>query len=283
MNSKFYGGFMYKKRLLKLSVIAALCALSIAGCGKKDTNNVENNNLTISVAPTQEVQREEPSLNKEAKKLIQFADLEKGDLIAEIIVKDYGTMKLRLFPEQAPKAVENFVTHAKDGYYDNLTFHRILEEFMIQGGDPEGTGTGGESIWETPFEDEFSDDLYPFRGALCMANSGSNTNGSQFFVVQSDETEVKRLSDLVLEKYKLSMIDYVQKGYATTITQEELDSFLTYGGTPWLTRHHTVFGQLIEGFDVLDAIATAKLADPSGMPATPVVIETVQISEYQGE
>lgn len=274
---------MYRKRLLKLSVIAALCALSMAGCGRKETNNIENNKATTTVAPTEAVKREEPSLSKEAKKLTQFAELEKGDVIAEIVVKDYGTMKLRLFPEQAPKAVENFITHAKDGYYNNLTFHRILEEFMIQGGDPEGTGSGGESIWGTPFEDEFSDDLYPFRGALCMANSGSNTNGSQFFVVHADEGEVKRLSDLVLEKYKLSMIDYVQQGYSTTITQEELESFLTYGGTPWLTRHHTVFGQLIEGFDVLDAIAATELSDPSGLPKTPVVIETIQISEYQGE
>jgi peptidyl-prolyl cis-trans isomerase B (cyclophilin B) len=274
---------MYRKKLLKLSVIASLCALSIVGCGKKETNNVEDNNSSVTVAPTEEVQREEPSLSKEAKKLTQFAELEKGDLIAEIVVKDFGTMKLKLFPEQAPKAVENFVTHAKDGYYNNLTFHRILEEFMIQGGDPEGTGAGGESIWGAPFEDEFSDDLYPFRGALCMANSGSNTNGSQFFVVQADEGEVKHLSDLILEKYKLSLIDYVQQAYSTKITQEELDSFLTYGGTPWLTKHHTVFGQLVEGFDVLDAIAATELADPSGVPITPVVIESVQITEYQGE
>ncbi len=274
---------MYRKRLLKLSVIAALGVLSMVACGKIEKNNVEGNNSVATVTPMVEKQREEPSLSKEAKKLTQFAEVKKGDIIAEIIVKDYGTMKLRLFPEQAPKAVENFVTHAKDGYYNNLTFHRILENFMIQGGDPDGTGAGGESIWRTPFEDEFSDDLYPFRGALCMANSGSNTNGSQFFIVQADENEVKRLSDLVSEKYKLSMIDYVQQGYSTTLTQEELDSFLTYGGTPWLTEHHTVFGQIIEGFDVLDAVAATKLADPSGMPVQPVIIETVQISEYQGE
>lgn len=273
---------MYRKRLLKLSIIAVLGALSIAACGKLEENTVENNNTVTTVVPKEEEPREEPSLSKKAKKSTQFADLEKGDIVAEIVVKDYGSMKLRLFPEQAPKAVENFVTHAKEGYYNNLTFHRILEDFMIQGGDPEGTGAGGESIWGTPFEDEFSDDLYPFRGALCMANSGSNTNGSQFFIVQADENEVKRLSDLVLEKYSLSMIDYVQQGYSVSITQEELDSFLTYGGSPWLTRHHTVFGQVIEGFDVLDTIAATK-HDPSGLPVNPVVIESVQISEYQGE
>jgi peptidyl-prolyl cis-trans isomerase B (cyclophilin B) len=245
---------MCKKGLVKLGIISILLMLSFSGCDKK-----------------------------EEKKLTQFAELEQGDFIAEIIVKDYGTMKIKLFPEQAPKAVENFITHSKEGYYDNLTFHRILEDFMIQGGDPEGTGAGGESIWEEPFEDEFSDDLYPYRGALCMANSGSNTNGSQFFVVQADEAEVKRIQDLVKERYKLSMIDYVLQAYATTITQEEFDGFLTYGGTPWLIKHHTVFGQLIEGFDVLDAIGAVKLADASGIPETAVVIETIQITEYQGD
>lgn len=275
---------MCKKRYLKLGLIVAVLTFSFTGCGEvKPSDQKEKVNNTITVTPTSEVQREEPSLTKQAKKLTQFSELKQGDLIAEIIVKDYGTLKIKLFPKQAPKAVENFVTHAKNGYYDNLSFHRVLDNFMIQGGDPEGTGKGGESIWKTSFEDEFSEDLYPYRGALCMANSGADTNGSQFFVVQADETEVTRLQDLVTKKYGLSLIDYVQQGYATTISQEELDSFLTYGGAPWLTRHHTVFGQLIEGFEVLDDIAATKLSDPAGIPENAVVIDTIQITEYQGE
>ena len=95
-----------------------------------------------------------------------------------------GVIKIKLFPEYAPKAVENFKTHAKNGYYDGLTFHRIINEFMIQGGDPNGDGSGGESIWGVPFEDEFSTEVLNYRGAF-MANSGPNTNGSQFFIVQN--------------------------------------------------------------------------------------------------
>lgn len=99
-----------------------------------------------------------------------------------------GDIKVKLFADIAPKTVENFTTHAKNGYYDNGIFHRVIRDFMIQGGDPEGTGMGGESIWGGSFEDEFSDKLLNVRGALSMANAGPNTNGSQFFIVQADET-----------------------------------------------------------------------------------------------
>lgn len=106
-----------------------------------------------------------------------------GEEVA-VITTNYGEIKLRLFPEVAPKAVENFKTHAKEGYYNGVTFHRVMNDFMIQGGDPQGTGRGGESIWGSSFEDEFSKDYKNLRGALSMANAGPGTNGSQFFIVQ---------------------------------------------------------------------------------------------------
>ena len=106
-----------------------------------------------------------------------------GEEVA-VISTTHGEIKLRLFPEVAPKAVENFKTHAKDGYYNGVTFHRVMNDFMIQGGDPQGTGRGGESIWGAPFEDEFSADYKNLRGALSMATAGPGTNGSQFFIVQ---------------------------------------------------------------------------------------------------
>lgn len=94
-----------------------------------------------------------------------------------------GDFEVELRPDIAPKAVENFITHSKNGYYDGLIFHRVIKNFMIQGGDPTGTGTGGESIWKKPFEDEFSPKaLFDKSGILAMANSGANTNGSQFFI-----------------------------------------------------------------------------------------------------
>ncbi len=94
----------------------------------------------------------------------------------------YGDIHIRLFPDAAPKAVENFVTHSRNGYYNNTIFHRVIRKFMIQGGDPLGDGTGGESIWGKEFEDEFSTLKQDKPYTVCMANAGPNTNGSQFFI-----------------------------------------------------------------------------------------------------
>ena len=104
-----------------------------------------------------------------------------GDITATMKTT-MGEIQILLFPDAAPKAVENFTTHAKNGYYDGLIFHRVIPDFMIQGGDPTGTGMGGESIWGKHFEDEFSPDYHNLRGALSMANAGPGTNGSQFFI-----------------------------------------------------------------------------------------------------
>jgi len=94
-----------------------------------------------------------------------------------------GKITLELFPKVAPLAVENFVTHVKNGYYDGLIFHRIIKGFMIQGGDPTGTGRGGECIWGKPFRDEFAPNVtFNRKGILAMANAGPSTNGSQFFI-----------------------------------------------------------------------------------------------------
>ncbi|MGO1971087.1 MAG: peptidylprolyl isomerase [Levilactobacillus brevis] len=172
-----------------------------------------------------------------------------------------GTIQLQLFPEQAPKTVENFVTHAQAGYYDGLTFHRVIPNFMIQGGDPTGTGMGGESIWGQPFEDEFSQELYNLRGAVSMANAGPNTNGSQFFIVQDKD-----------------MTEQMQGQMKDAGFPDEIVDAYKNGGTPWLDFRHTVFGQVISGMDVVDAIAQIK-TDASDQPATPVTMDKVTIQE----
>lgn len=100
-----------------------------------------------------------------------------------VLETNVGKIELKLYPKVAPLAVENFTTHVKNGYYNGLIFHRIIKGFMIQGGDPTGTGRGGESIWKKPFKDEFGANVVfdkPFL--LAMANSGPKTNGSQFFI-----------------------------------------------------------------------------------------------------
>ena len=120
---------------------------------------------------------------------------QKGETIA-VMHTSLGDISIRLFPDKAPKTVENFVTHAKNGYYDGLKFHRVINDFMIQGGDPRGNGTGGESIWGDSFEDEFDVELHNLRGALSMANAGPNTNGSQFFIVQAKSVDPRLISQM---------------------------------------------------------------------------------------
>ena len=176
-----------------------------------------------------------------------------------------GDMSFVLFPEVAPKAVENFVTHAKEGYYNGLIFHRVIKDFMIQGGDPTGTGAGGESIYGHSFEDEFAIDARNYYGALSMANAGPNTNGSQFFIVQAKSVPESLLGQM--EQLK-------DMGYP----QEVIDNYKAVGGTPWLDFHHTVFGQLIDGADVLEAIASVKCGMADN-PVYDVVIETIEIAE----
>ncbi|NUH83580.1 peptidylprolyl isomerase [Bacillus firmus] len=170
-----------------------------------------------------------------------------------------GNIKIKLFPDQAPKAVENFIKHSEDGYYDGLIFHRVIQDFMIQGGDPEGTGMGGESIYGEAFEDEFSNELFHIRGALSMANAGPNTNGSQFFIVQNTTLDP-------------SLKEQMEKaGYP-----EEIIKAYENGGTPTLDHKHTVFGQVVEGMDVVDSIAAVETAEQD-KPAEDVVIEKIEV------
>lgn len=176
-----------------------------------------------------------------------------------------GDITIKLFPEEAPLAVENFLTHAKEGYYDNIIFHRVINHFMIQGGDPDGNGTGGQSIWAgkdesidagNGFKNEISAFLYNIRGALAMANAGADTNGSQFFINQnpadaSDQLSSGKTPGKIIEAYK-------------------------NGGNPSLDGGYTVFGQVIEGMDVVDKIASVETGS-NDKPTTDVTIQSIEI------
>lgn len=189
--------------------------------------------------------------------------LEVKDGVKAVMKTNMGDMEFVLFPEVAPKAVENFVTHSENGYYDGLFFHRVIQDFMIQGGDPTGTGMGGESVFGNNFEDEFSLDARNYYGALSMANAGPNTNGSQFFVVQA-------------KSVPQSLISQMEQLKDNGFPQEVIDNYQKVGGTPWLDFHHTVFGQLINGADVLDKIAAVKCG-ANDKPAEDVVINGIDI------
>jgi cyclophilin family peptidyl-prolyl cis-trans isomerase len=148
------------------------------------------------------------------------------------IVTNHGTMTAFLYPERAPKTVNNFVSLARYHYYDGLTFHRIIQDFVIQGGCPEGTGRGGPGY---RFEDELPEPGRYELGSLAMANAGPNTNGSQFFVISG-------------------------------------------GQGMRLPPQYALFGKLIEGLDVLDAIQKVPTG-PGDRPNDPVTIESVTITE----
>src|SRR5690606_13594715 len=152
---------------------------------------------------------------------------------------------------------------SKEGYYNGLTFHRVMNDFMIQGGDPNGDGTGGESIWGEPFEDEFSLEVFNFRGALSMASSGPNTNGSQFFIVQA-----KVVDEELVEQMR-------QAGFPANVVV----MYKEVGGTPWLDQKHTVFGHVIEGMDVVDDIASVDVDPVSSQPDEPVLIDEIIVEE----
>ena len=179
------------------------------------------------------------------------------------IKTNHGDMRIKLFPEHAPKTVANFIALSKDGYYDGVIFHRIIKDFMIQGGDPTGTGMGGESIYGESFEDEFSEELYNIRGALSMANAGPNTNGSQFFIVQN-------------QHLPYSKKEIARGGWPEPIAE----IYAEQGGTPHLDRRHTVFGQLADeaSYEVLDAIAGVETG-VMDKPVEDVVIETIEIED----
>lgn len=184
----------------------------------------------------------------------------KGEKIA-VMQTNMGDIKIRLFPEVAPKAVENFISHAENGYYDGLIFHRVINDFMIQGGDPTGTGRGGESIYGHSFEDEFDLSARNYRGALSMANAGPNTNGGQFFIVQA-----KSVDDGLISQ----MTELADRGFPEEVTE----NYKKIGGTPWLDFKHTVFGQVFEGMDVVDNIAQVKVG-PQDKPVNDVIIEKI--------
>ncbi|GMC07897.1 peptidyl-prolyl cis-trans isomerase [Enterococcus thailandicus] len=237
-----------KKLMLTLGLAAAL--LVVAGCS---TNQTTTSSTKASTAES----TTESSVDLNALELPQLTnEVAANESLVEMTTSE-GTIKIKLFPELAPKAVENFMTHAKDGYYDGLTFHRVIKDFMIQGGDPKGDGTGGESIWGEGFETEVSNQLYNIRGALSMARSDNpNSNGSQFFIVQnSDDVH----DGLLKEDYPRAIIDAYKKG-----------------GYPSLDGHYTVFGQVIEGMDVVDKIAQVETGS-NNKPTTDVKIESIKV------
>lgn len=285
-----------KQSIRRISAaLSALVLVSLAGCSSKTpSNNVE----TAYVDKEYGFQLEAPAAGEE----VAVMHTSKGDIT------------MRFFPEAAPKTVQNFKEHAKSGYYDGLTFHRVIENFMIQGGDPKGNGTGGESIFGDKFEDEFDQKLLNLNGAVSMANSGPNTNGSQFFINQSNASAFGKRDDYtdkaMQQQYK-DAYEQLSKMYGSQFTNQfknwksYYDSQYTetyiydwipdevwalyekHGGNISLdgawrkTGGHTVFAQVIEGMDVVEAIAAVS-TDDNNKPVKNVTIDSIELVPYGG-
>ncbi|NOX65732.1 MAG: peptidylprolyl isomerase [Chlorobi bacterium] len=203
-------------------VIFILLSLMFFACSGDKTTTEETN---------------KKSLNKAEEKVKELMNLKDNEKLVATIKTNMGDIEIELFARRVPKTVENFVGLATTGKYDNVIFHRVIPDFMLQGGDPTGTGSGGESFWGGKFEDEFNTSLHHDKpGILSMANAGPNTNGSQFFI--------------------------------------------TLVPTPWLDGKHSIFGEVIGGMDVVEAIGKTK----TGMmdkPVNDVVMETVVIEKRE--
>lgn len=247
--------YIMKPKKILLTAALAGFGLLLAACGTGSTTSSSATKDSKSTTTSS-------SVDLNALELPQLSSKVADDEYLIEMATSAGTIKIKLFPTQAPKAVENFVTHAKDGYYNNTKFHRIVKDFMIQGGDPKGDGTGGESIWGDNFSTEISNQLYHIRGALSMASSSAGI-GSQFFIVQNHDD----VSDgLAIQYYPQKIIDAYKDG-----------------GTPTLDGGYTVFGQVIEGMDIVDKIATAETTGTANSlgedstPKDPTVVEKITI------
>ena len=285
------------RKLIALTLACLLC-LSVTACSKGKDETPSNGVSTAYADKAVGFQLDMPAV---------------GDQIA-VMHTSMGDISIRFFPEAAPKAVENFVKLSEQGYYNNLTFHRVIEDFMIQGGDPKGDGTGGESYWKSSFEDEFDQKLLNLRGSLAMANSGVNTNGSQFFINQggadafgertkyaySDEDvqALKSQYDGMIDSYGKSTVEAYYGKWEDVLAQymplvydsvpdEVWDLYEKNGGNitldgAWRQKGgHTVFGQVFAGMDVVDAIAAVE-TDSNDKPTTAVTITSIEITTYQG-
>lgn len=258
----------------KLYLISLVGIAFLTGCDKierslKGDDYVDQKNALEEFKETSnQYQKDVQKALKSGKEAFpQLSNKVAKDESQVILSTSMGDINIKLFPKYAPLAVENFITHAKEGYYDGLTFHRVIKDFMIQTGDPNGDGTGGQSIWNgkddkidsgTGFKNEVTPFLFNLRGALAMANAGADTNGSQFFINQNPNNQADQLKE---------------GDYPAPIIEAYKD-----GGNLSLDGGYTVFGQVISGMDVVDKIAAVETGD-GDKPKEEVTIKKITLKQ----
>lgn len=240
------------KKIATVALSLSMITMMFSGCGKED---LLKEKVSETVVP------------------MNFTAPEIGEKIAVIKVKDYGEIKIKFFPEYAAKGVENFTGLAEMDYYDELIYHRVVKDFVIQGGDPKGNGEGGNSIWGQDFAVDAASNLYHFTGAVAYAHAQNGGNGSQFYIVCTKEGETFYDTAIPLTEEIISEYGY---------TDEVEALYMEKGGLPYLDGGYTIFGQVFEGMDVVYAISQVKVDPQTSMPAKQVIIESVEIVEYQG-
>ena len=296
-----------------LALLLCICLVfCFAGCGGKDAKD----NSTMGKLP--ENPPEKPQFMAVGENGSRTDDpvgfqLELPAIGEKIAVFEttMGNIYMRLFPQSAPITVTNFVGLVEAGYYNGISFHRVIEGFMIQGGDPEGTGAGGTSVWGGEFEDEFNANLLNIRGSLSMANAGVGTNGSQFFINQNStpvskadynyksiyaqlensnadalKAEYEQYKSQLTEYsnadvYVKAVIDqYIGKNmiFSNLVSDEAWTIYKNCGGNIHLDGAfkggyggHSVFAQVFKGMSVVDAISAVQ-TDSNDKPTTSVII-----------
>jgi len=284
------------RKILKIAVAIFFLAgaLSLTAC-TQDANET----AATPEEPTTQAPEETPlrplegtimeHIRENPIQLLQLSPLTPGEELA-ILHTNKGDITLRFFPDEAPRAVENFKTHARNGFYDGVIFHRIIPNFMIQGGCPNGTGTAGQSIWGEPFDTERSFNLRHFNGAVAMAHAGPNTIGSQFYIVHNHELNRNSVMDfertIAQQDEPLGVFEDGHRMYLRDLHPEaEMRHFIEHGGTPhldwfWAQGHpHPVFAHVVDGMDVVDAIASTPRGS-GDRPLEDIVIERISFFYY---
>ena len=276
-------------RKLKAMCLPAAVLLSgllfFTGCKNKQSEETKAPETVTETAEetveTEETDETEPALSKAGQEMRQFALPEEGELCAEIVIENYGSIFVKLFERECGRTVENFTTLAKQGYYDNMKVDRILNGYLFQTGNP--NADGGESIYGGGFKNEISDSLFPYRGALCMANMGEDgTNTSQFFFVQTTAETLSSIENPLDSRYRMDAIEYFEEAYGVTLSETQWELYKVYGGAPEVQGFNTVFGQTYDGFEVIDAVCEAKVTSKL-KPNPSIVISTIRIFRFGEE
>ncbi len=236
-------------RKLFLTIIILVLLLLLCACSAKETGIFDERN------------------DYEGSAEIQFTAPQIDENIA-IVDTDYGKIYIKLFYDYAPMAVDNFTQLANAGSFNNLTIHRVSQDFLIQTGDTTGTGTGGTTIFNnTPYPVEITDKLHHYTGAVGIAHEEHNTNSnlSQFYIIQTAQNSVSGN-----DAHELA---------DSGMREEVADAYKEVGGAPYLDNNYTIFGHVIDGMTVVDEIAKAR-TDDSEKPNEDIYIKSVQIVPY---